>query len=204
MKRMSRLMSHTLCTVLLGLAIAGGDEAFAQSTGTPTFFAPVRAFGSTESGLSVSRPAAGAIGFEGRYGVALDRADLSFRAGYVDSGGAADGRFVAGAEVRVPVISRSPTFPLDGALVVGVGHIFESGAGQTIVPVGLSIGRRFIVDGDAFQLTPYVQPTIIFESETLATMGLGVDLRLQGIPDVRVNWAIGDMDGFSVSLYWVR
>ena len=43
-----------------------------------------------------------------------------------------------------------------------------------------------------------------FEAETLATLGLGIDLRLQGIPDVRVNWAMGDMDGFSVSLYWVR
>jgi hypothetical protein len=43
---------------------------------------------------------------EGRLGVALNRADLSLRGGYYDPGGAADGRFMAGAEGRVVLRER--------------------------------------------------------------------------------------------------
>ena len=64
--------------------------------------------------------------------------------------------------------------------------------------------RRISLDGNDLQLTPYVQPTVVFESSSLFAFGLGLDVRVRGVPDVRVNWAAGDMDGFSVSLYWAR
>ena len=134
----------------------------------------------------------------------MDRADLSLRGGYADPGASADGSFVAGAEARIPLLGLSSSLPLDGALIVGVGRIFEPGGGQTLVPLGLSLGRRLVLDGRALQVTPYVQPTVIFESSSLFAFGLGVDLRIRGVPDIRANWAFGDMDGFSVSLFWGR
>lgn len=189
---------------LLLISLLSAECLSAQATALPTFFAPTRGFGTTELGVSLSRPGAGATGLEARFGAALDRADLAFRAGYADPGGTADGSFVAGVEARIPVLGRSQTFPLDGAFILGVGRSFASGGGQTYVPLGLSLGRRLVLDGPALQVTPYVQPTVIFESSSLFAFGLGVDLRIRGIPDVRVNWAAGDMDGFSVSLFWAR
>jgi len=193
----------TLGAALLfaGLASAlGAEHASAQATGLPTFFAPTRAFGSSELGVSLSRPGGGATGLEGRFSAALNRADFSLRAGYADGGGSNGGSAVAGAEVRLPVLGRSPTFPLDGALIFGVGRSFDPG--QTIVPIGLSLGRRLELDRGALHLTPYVQPTVIFAGSSDFVFGLGVDVGVRGLPDVRVNWAAGDMDGFSVSLFW--
>ena len=190
--------------VALFVAAVAAQGLSAQATGMPTFFAPTRNFGSTELGATLSRPGGSATAVEGRFGAVLHQADLALRAGYADPGGTADGSFVAGIEARVPVLGHSATFPLDGALILGVGHAFASGGGETFVPVGLSIGRRLVLDGPALQLTPYFQPTVVFQSDTQFGAGLGVDLRIRGIPDIRVNWAVGDLDGFSASLYWSR
>lgn len=195
-------MRFAAAVLLLVTSVA--EPVAAQATGMPTFFAPTRGFGSSEVGATLSRPGGDATGLEVRFGAALDRADLALRGGYADPGGTADGSFVAGIEARVPVLGRTPTFPLDGSLILGVGRSFASGGGQTFVPIGLSLGRRMSLDGQALQLTPYAQPTVIFESDAVFTLGLGVDLRVRGIPDLRLNWAVGDMDGFSVSLFWAR
>jgi hypothetical protein len=181
------------------------DGVSAQATGLPTFFAPTRAFASSEAGATLSRPGGGATGIELRLGAALNRADFAFRLGFVDPGAAADGNWAAGIEARFPVIGRSQSFPLDGSLIVGVGRIFASGgASVSFVPVGLSIGRNLILGGGALEITPYAQPTVVIADDTLVVLGLGVDLTIRGVPDIRINWGAGDIDGFSVSLYWSR
>lgn len=197
-------VTTTAATITLVATAVTAEGAWAQATGLPTFFAPTRAFRSTELGATLSRPGGDATALEGRFGAALDRADLALRAGYADPGGAGDGGFIAGVEARVPVLGHSPTFPLDGAFILGVGRAFEDGGGETFVPLGLSLGRRLELDRQALHVTPYVQPTVIFASNTLFTVGLGVDVWIRGLPEVRVNWAAGDMDGFSVSLFWKR
>lgn len=194
---------HRIAFAACLTALLAGEPLLAQATGMPTFFAPTRAFGSSELGLTLSLPDGDATGVEGRLGVALDQADLALRGGYVDGASGSDGSFVAGAEARVPVLGRTPTFPFDGGLILGIGRSF-AGGGQTIVPIGLSVGRRLVLDGPAFQLTPYVQPTVIFASDTWFTFGLGVDLSIRDIPEVRANWAVGDLEGFSISLFWSR
>jgi hypothetical protein len=191
-----------LATIFL-MAIVAAD-ASAQATGLPTFFAPTRAFGRSEVGATLSRPGGGATGIELRLGAAVNRADLAFRLGYLDPGEGADGNWAGGVEGRFSVIGRNESFPLDGGLIVGVGRIFVSGGGETLIPIGLSIGRNLVLGGGALEITPYVQPTVIITDGTPVVLGLGVDLTIRGIPDIRLNWAAGDMDGFSVSLYWPR
>lgn len=196
-------MRLTAGFVFLFAAIA--EPLAAQATALPTFYAPRRAFGTNELGLTLSRPGGDATGIEGRFAAALDRADLNFRMGFVDPGGNADGRIVAGIEARIPAIGRSSTFPLDGAFILGVGRRFnDGGGGETFVPLGLSLGRRLDLDGPALQLTPYVQPTIVIADDALVAFGLGLDLRVRGIPEIRFNSSVGDMEGFSVGLYWPR
>lgn len=186
---------------LLLLAVFTAEGAAAQATAMPTFHAPTRGFGSWELGVSLSRPGGSATGLEARYGVALDRADLGFRAGYVERPGAADGTFALGAEARVPVLGRSPTFPLDGAFILGLGYLLDPE--RTVVPLGLSLGRRITLD-PGFHLTPYVQPTVVFVGGADLAVGLGLDLHIRGIPDIRLGWAFVDWDGFSVGAYWPR
>ena len=202
----SMLQRVTRSVLLLALAtvvLALSSEA--QATGTPTFFAPTRGFGNTEAGVSVSGGGgSGVIGVEGRYGFSLNRSDIALRAGYVDGGTAGSGSFVAGVEARVPVIGHDRSFPLDGAFILGVGRTFADAGGETLVPLGLSLGRRIVLDGNDLQLTPYVQPTVIFQSDSAFGFGLGVDIHIRGIPDVRLNWAAGDLDGFSLSLFRAR
>ena len=185
----------------LAAALPAADVA-AQATGLPTFFAPTRGFGVAETGFSLSRPGGSATGVEARLGFGLDEADLAIRAGFFDPGGAADGIVVGGAEARLPVLRRSADFPLDGALVFGFGRHFSSGAEQNFVPVGLSLGRRLLLDGPAFQLTPYLQPTVIFTDPNLYVFGLGLDVKIRELPEIRVNWGLGDMEGFSVGVFF--
>jgi hypothetical protein len=189
-------------TVALAASLSAPATLFAQATGLPTFFSPTREFNTTEAGVTLSRPGGGATGIEGRLGAALSRADVALRAGYFDPGGTGSGSFIAGIEARAPVIGHNQGFPLDGALILGVGRYFVSGGGQTLVPIGLSLGRRLVLDRSALYVTPYAQPTVVIADNTLVALGLGIDVRIRGIPDVRVNWALGDMDGFSVSLFW--
>ncbi len=200
------LQSVTPPVLLLALAASLlPHSSMAQATGTPTFFAPTRGFGNTEAGMSVGGGGgSGVVGVEGRYGFSLSRSDIAMRAGYVDGGNAGSGSFVAGVEARIPVIAHDGSFPLDGALILGVGQIFDDAGGETLVPVGLSLGRRILLDGRDLQLTPYVQPTVIFQSDAAFGFGLGLDIHIRGIPDIRLNRAVGDLDGFSVSLFWIR
>lgn len=190
--------------VLLLLVLVTVRPATAQATALPTFFAPRRAFGSSEVGVTLSQPGGDATGIEGRLGASLNRADLAFRGGYLDPGGQADGRVVVGVEARIPLIDRTPSFPFDGAFILGLGRHFADGGGQTFVPLGLSLGRRLALDGPALQLTPYVQPTVIFADDGLVTCGLGVDLLIRGVPEIRFSTGVGDIEGFSLSLYWAR
>ena len=191
---------------LLGLflSLAAVAPLTAQATGLPTFFAPRRAFGSSELGVTLSRPGGDAIAIEGRMGARLDRADINFRGGFVDPGGNADGRIVIGVEARIPVLGHSSTFPLDGSFILGAGHRFDDGGGETYVPLGLTLGRRLLLDGSALQLTPYLQPTMILIDDPFFALGLGLDLRIRGIPEIRFNSSVGDMEGYSIGLFWAR
>jgi len=197
-------LERTLVTLLFMTALVA-EGAAAQATGTPTFFAPTRGFGAAEAGVSVSGGGgSGVVGVEGRYGFSLSRSDISMRAGYVDGGDAGSGNFVAGIEARIPVIGHDRSFPLDGALILGVGRSFSDPGGQTFVPLGLSLGRRLALDGNDLLLTPYIQPTVIFQNDTAFGFGLGLDIHIRGIPDIRLNWGKEDLDGFSVGLFWAR
>ena len=85
-----------------------------------------------------------------------------------------------------------------------VGRAFDDAGGETFVPLGISFGRRLALDPRALHLTLYAQPTVILARDELFTIGLGVDLWIRDLPEVRVNWAGGDLDGFSVGLFWLR
>lgn len=196
--------------VLSGTAfLALASEVAAQATGTTTFNAPYRAFTRSEIGALISFPQGGGIALEGAYRMASGRFDIDFKAGFFDPEGAGDASILLGAEARQRVITHTVDFPLDGALVLGVGGQFVSGASLLVVPVGLSLGRRIDLQGSSVSIVPYLQPSLFVLGGDAVDhvqfgLGLGADFRLTPRFDGRFSVGLGDIEGVSLGLVWVH
>ena len=191
--------------VLLGFAVA--RDATAQATGTTTFNAPYRAFNNSEFGVLISFPNGGGTAFEGVYRLSSDRFDIGFKGGLFDPSGAGSAELLVGTEARERVLTHSQDFPLDGALILGVGAHFVSGNSLLIIPVGLSLGRRLDTQSSV-SIVPYVQPTMFLTvdggSRVQFALGLGSDFRLSRTFDLRVSAGLGDVEGVSIGAVWVH
>jgi hypothetical protein len=185
------------------------ETASAQVTGTPSFNAPYRAFRRSEFGGTISFPSGGGVGFEGVYRGGYEAFDLGVRAGILDPDGPPDARFILGVEARTRVITHTEDFPLDGAVIFGMGGNFGGGSSIGIIPVGLSLGRRVDVQDSPISIVPYVQPTAFFvfgngTSNVNFSLGLGADFRLSRAFDARISAGLGDVEGVALSAVWVH
>lgn len=205
------MRSKRAILLMAGLMLGVAGQAAAQATGTPSFNAPYRAFTQSEFGGAVSFPKGGGTGLEGMYRFAFQQFDVGVRGGAFFPGSGFSNVFLIGAEGRERVISHTEQFPLDGAVVLGIGGRFVSGASALIVPAGLSLGRRLDVQGSQVSIVPYVQPTAFLISGSGSTnlrfdLGLGGDFRLSKVFDARVSVGVGDaaVEGFSLAAVWVH
>ena len=195
-----------LITLVAG---AAATQAAAQATGMPSFNAPYRAFQRSEIGIVLSFPDGGGTAFEGAYRMSSGKFDIGFRGGMFDPGGAGDSFLLIGAEARQRVVSHTEEFPLDGALILGIGGAFGGGTSAVFIPVGLSLGRRVDPRDSKISIVPYVQPTGVFtavegETDFLFGLGLGADFRLTPRFDARISFGLGDIEGVSLSAVWVH
>jgi hypothetical protein len=195
------------CLLMMGVGLV--SDAAAQATGIPSFNAPYRAFRRSEIGLVLSFPDGGGTAFEGAYRVSHGKFDLGFRGGIFTPGGNGDSRLLLGAEARERVVTHTEDFPLDGALVFGIGGQFSNGNSFAIIPVGLSLGRRIDPRDSKISIVPYVQPTGFLvagngTSDFLFDLGLGADFRLTPRFDARISAGLGDLEGVSLSAVWVH
>ena len=181
-----------------------------QGTMTPSFNAPYRAFSKHEFGGTVSFPGGQNLGIEGQYRFGYQRFDLGLRGGLVDPGGAADAYVVLGAEGRGRLIQHTESFPLDGALIVGLAGQFPSGGSRAVITGGLSLGRRVDPANSQVSIIPYAEPALFITSGGGAgtdlgfALGLGADFRLSSVFDARVSVAFGDVEGIAFSAVWIR
>jgi len=196
--------------VLYSFGLAGVFPASlgAQTTGMPSFNAPYRVFQRSELGAVLSFPDGDGFGLEGVYRYASGKFDIGFRAGMQDPGGGGKSLLLLGAEARHRIITHNADFPLDGALVAGVGSALESGSGTLYIPFGLSLGRRIDIQNSKMSVVPYVQPTAFYRadgnSDLFFTLGFGADLRLTQTIDARVSAGLGDLHGVSLGAVWVH
>lgn len=200
-------LRSTLCLFVVSSVIA--SSVAAQATGVPSYNAPYRAFRSSEFGAVISFPEGGGTAFEGAYRMSSGKFDLGFRGGMFDPGGNADAVLLLGAEARQRVVTHTEDFPLDGALILGIGGQFVSGSSALIIPVGLSLGRRIDPRDSKISIVPYVQPTGFLvagsgNSDFLFALGLGADFRLSPKFDARISAGLGDLEGVSISAVWVH
>ncbi len=196
-------LTRVLCLLVIGAGFVA--KAAAQATGMPSYNAPYRAFSRSEIGLVLSFPNGGGTAFEGAYRWASGK-----RGGIFTPGGGANSVLLVGAEARERVVTHTEDFPLDGALILGIGGQFVSGNSALIVPVGLSLGRRVDPRDSKISIVPYVQPTgfLIAGSGTTShfkfALGLGADFRLTPRFDARISAGLGDLEGVSLSAVWVH
>jgi len=204
-------MPRSVCGGILVLALLAGSAASApaQETGTPIFKAPYRAFESHEFGGSLSDPGGGiSFALEGFYRYGRGQNDFSVRGGFADVEGG-DAAFLIGGDFRTQVLSYSETFPLDGALTLGLGGILGEGDDRFLLPVGISLGRRFDVEGSTTTFVPYLHPNIVpvfggGGDDVEFTLGLGVDIRFGEQWAVRASGGLGDVEGVGVTLAYLR
>lgn len=191
---------------IIALLLSATARLAAQATGTPGFNAPYRAFTNTEIGVLVSFPNNGTA-FEGAYRLASGRFDIGFKGGLLDPSGPGNAILLLGTEARTRVLTHTPDFPLDGALILGVGGQFVSHNSELIIPVGLSLGRRLDTESRV-SIVPYVQPTMFIVadggSDVLFSLGLGADFRLSRVFDARFSAGLGDIEGVSLGAVWVH
>jgi hypothetical protein len=204
-------MRPSVCGGILVLALLAGSaaSALAQETATPIFKAPHRAFQSHEFGGSLSDPGEG-VGFalEGFYRYGKGPHDFSIRGGFADSDGD-DTIFLIGGDFRTQVLTYSESFPLDGALTLGLGGLFGEGDDVFLLPIGLSLGRRFDVEGSSTKFVPFVHPNIVpvfggGDDDVEFTLGLGVDIKFGEQWAVRASGGLGDIEGVGVTLAYLR
>lgn len=188
------------------LILAAGPMA-AQSTGTPVFAAPYRAFSNSEIGASLSDPGPG-FAIEGSYRIGFGPIiDGGIRAGLADGKGR-DAVLLLGVDGRARVLDHSEAFPVDGSFTFGFGLSSSGGHTVAMLPIGFTMGRRILVDGSNLSLVPYVHPVLtpLFGDEDGIdlSIGFGVDLRLNPNIDLRFSAAIGDRDGIGFTVAFLR
>ena len=191
------------------LIVSLSFDLAAQSTATPVFQAPYRAFRRVEYGASISDPGSG-VAFEGFYRFGDKRYDIGFRGGFVDAN-PGRAQFLAGVDFRTRVIDHSADFPLDGAVTAGIGGRFGDGASQAYIPFGISLGRRVELEDSNVEFTPYFHPVLAptfgdgnFDSGILFGLGLGVDVSFNKKFELRVSGAVGDYNGIGISFAVLR
>jgi hypothetical protein len=187
------------------------SELAAQETGTPMFKAPYRAFTSHEFGVAFSDPGQGvSFALEGFYSYGRGSNDFGIRAGFADPEGAGDARILLGGDFRTRILSYSESFPLDGALTVGVGLNLGDGDDLVYLPLGITLGRRFELEGSNTTFTPYAHPTLVpvlgaaGGDDVGFALGLGVDMRFSRDWSLRVSGGVGDIEGVGIAATYVR
>lgn len=203
----------TVCLLLMGSVSVG----VAQVTGMPSFNAPYRAFEHHEFGGTLSftsGPGPDGLGLEGQYRFGTSTWDIGIRGGFFDPDGLGDTRVLLGTTLRNRIITHSEDFPLDGALILGVGAQLVSSNSVVIIPGGLSLGRRLNVEDSEVSIVPFVQPTVLltfadnpaggFDSDLRFALGIGGDFRLSRHFDARISIGLGDVEGVALSAVWIR
>jgi hypothetical protein len=201
---------------ILAVAVLAGvvvSEAHAQTTSTPVFLAPVKAFRVSEIGIFFTDPGDG-FTLEGMYRVGRGPSDIGFRIGVGDNdvdvpNGPSSTFFLAGVDFRHRLIRATEAFPLDGALTLGVGGVFGDDATVGLIPIGISLGRRVNLEGTRTTFTPYFHPVLVptfgdTQDDVQFGIGLGVDIQFSPRLDARLGAGLGDYDGISLGVSFTR
>ncbi len=206
--------------LLVAAALAGGalvtdaSAAAAQAYSYPAF-QPPEIVAREYTGLVADGGRAGtSLVFQWREGLTSD-SQVSIDAGLADPDGG-DARILLGAGYGLQVnrVAANADFPLDVMLTAGAYGNFGDGRTEIRLPVGASLGRRFLLDGN-FAITPFFHPraSVNFCSECDGGEGdvdvglnfdLGANFELTPVLSIRAAVMFGgdEPDAFGLGLSW--
>lgn len=211
--RRLRAMTATLVTasvLLLSTAGALGAQAWAY----PSFQPPTVTSREFNFGIADAGNAGTSVLFQWREGFG-SRSQFSMDVGLGDPDGRGlDNVFFIGGQYAYQIARASADVPLDFLFTAGAG--VAAGNNTTLrVPVGVSIGHRFPLDG-ALALTPYVHPRVSLdfcggckndESQVGISFDVGANFELTRVLAIRGTAFFGGSDrfgedGIGLSLVW--
>ena len=207
------MLRKTVLALGAALVVCTGP-AFAQATAMPAYYAPSRSFDEYEFGATLSFPDYEGLGVEGLFGFGYKNFDFEVRGGMFDPGEGIDASGTLGVTGRYKVISHTENFPLDGAVVAGIGAwLFNNST--ALIPIGLTLGRRLQVEDSQVSIVPYAEPVLVIhtagtgaggDDHLMFGLGLGADFKLSQAFDVRLSVGFGDitLEGFALSAVWVH
>ncbi len=151
-----------LSAALSAAVFVAPQAARAQAWYYPSFQIP------TTVGRDYTFAAAGGGGtaFVFQWREALDAINqLSLDAGLADAEGPSNTKLFVGGQYARQLTRAQADQPLDLLLTAGAGVAFGDGPDVFRIPVGVSIGHRFPLEGE-LAVTPYVHPRVSLDTYT--------------------------------------
>lgn len=197
--------------VLLGLVccVVSGSAA-AQAWNYPSFHHPHIMAREFNFGVATGGSRAGtSLIFQWREGIAVG-SEFTLDAGIADPGTGISTRFLLGGGYSHRLMHAAAGQPLDMLLTAGVYGAFGDGPNLYRIPVGVTLGYRFDLEGD-FAITPYTHPRVSIDffdddSEIGINFDLGADFELSPQLSLRFSAIFGggafdrNSDGFGLSV----
>ena len=197
-------MAHKIAGIIMTLAAVTAGSVTAQTLGLSSFLSPYRTFEKMEFGghFAFDEGTDYALGGFLRGGV--KRFDIGARLALIEPDGPGDLFVAVGADARQQIVRHDENFPLDGALVVGVGGLFPEGDEIFLLTGGFSLGRRLEVEDSDVTIVPYVEPVLLITDldQIDFALGLGVDFALTSRFTARVSAGLGEIEGVSLGIAW--
>lgn len=158
-----RTSKHTALSFLCAAAlVAAPATSRAQAWFYPSFQVPNTT--DRDYTFGVSGGAGTAFVFQWREGLdAINQ--LSLDAGLADPDGPSNTKIFVGGNYGRQLTRATKDQPLDLLFTAGLGLAAGDGPDVIRIPVGLSVGHRFPLEG-GMAITPYVHPRISFDSYT--------------------------------------
>lgn len=187
---------------------AAASDSHAQAWNYPSFQQPQIV--QREFNFSVAEggaPAGTSVLFQWREQVAL-RSQLTLEVGMAESEfWAADTHFLVGGQYAHQLARASAAMPFDFLLTVGLNGAMGDPFSLFRMPLGLSVGHRFDLDGP-LAITPFAHPRLSYDrcsgcdayggdnTDLAFAFDLGAELRINPQLAMRLSMSIGGSDFF--------
>ncbi len=189
--RISRAAWRAIVAVVL--AVAAPAAARAQAYGNPSFQPPTVTSREYNFGVAgVGHGGGSALIFQWREGMSVDN-QLSFEGGFASpSRVGTDAALFVGGQFAHQLARSTADVPFDMLFTLGAGVAFNGDFTVVQVPVGLSIGHRFPLEG-GMAITPYAHPRVAIVGGSGGddiNGGLGVSFDLGGNFEINRQFAL--------------
>lgn len=202
--------------VVATLTLGGATVAGAQGWNYPAFQLPTASLREFNLALADGGSPGTMLVFQWREGLGVGN-QLSLDVGYADPESGSN-RLVVGGGFATELVRARSDLPLDFLLAAGAYVALGEGDPLVRIPLGMSIGHRFPLQG-GLALTPYVHPRLSIDicgdcvnndSQTELGLNFDVGVNLDVTPNLGLRFAamfggsdlLGNDDAFGISLAW--